>query len=106
MTNQALLEQPSTSSYLFGFDEFAFDTGAQDKSEHPMALLLEEFDDADLINEPQSGEIRQGVVMDKRAKEILEKWSVERKRFVKVFPTEYRRALKELYVDAKSKTAA
>lgn len=41
-----------------------------------------------------------------RAKEILENWGVERKRFVKVFPTEYRRALKELYVDAKSKAAA
>ena len=38
-----------------------------------------------------------------RAKEILENWSTERKKFVKVFPTEYRRALKELYVAAQEK---
>jgi glutamate synthase (NADPH/NADH) large chain len=40
-----------------------------------------------------------------RAKEILENWSTERKKFVKVFPTEYRRALKELYVVAQEKPA-
>ncbi|MFN7504131.1 MAG: glutamate synthase-related protein, partial [Limnobacter sp.] len=40
-----------------------------------------------------------------RAKEILENWSTERKKFVKVFPTEYRRALKELYVAAQAKPA-
>jgi glutamate synthase (NADPH/NADH) large chain len=32
-----------------------------------------------------------------RAKEILENWGSERKKFVKVFPIDYRRALKELY---------
>jgi glutamate synthase (NADPH/NADH) large chain len=31
------------------------------------------------------------------AKSILDNWSVERKNFVKVFPVEYRRALKELH---------
>ncbi len=40
-----------------------------------------------------------------RAKEILENWGIERKKFVKVFPTEYRRALKELYVAAQAKPA-
>ena len=40
-----------------------------------------------------------------RAKEILENWGTERKKFVKVFPTEYRRALKELYVAAQAKPA-
>ncbi len=40
-----------------------------------------------------------------RAKEILENWTSERKKFVKVFPSEYRRALKELYVAAQAKPA-
>ena len=40
-----------------------------------------------------------------RAKEILENWGTERKKFVKVFPTEYRRALKELHVAAQVKPA-
>lgn len=38
-----------------------------------------------------------------RAKEILDNWSTARKKFVKVFPHEYRRALKELYVAAQAK---
>ncbi|MDH4396606.1 MAG: glutamate synthase-related protein [Limnobacter sp.] len=37
-----------------------------------------------------------------RAKQILENWTTERKKFVKVFPTEYRRALKELHVAAQT----
>jgi glutamate synthase (NADPH/NADH) large chain len=41
----------------------------------------------------------------RRAKEILEKWSECRARFVKVFPKEYRRALGEL-ADAQKKAAA
>jgi glutamate synthase domain-containing protein 3 len=32
----------------------------------------------------------------RRAREILEKWSPDRVRFVKIFPKEYRRALGEL----------
>jgi len=31
-----------------------------------------------------------------RAREILDNWAVSRSKFVKVFPTEYRRALTEL----------
>ena len=38
-----------------------------------------------------------------RAKEILRDWDVSRKRFVKVFPTEYKRALGELWEKAQSK---
>lgn len=38
--------------------------------EHPMALLLEEFDDS-YVNQPQTGDIRHGVVVDKRAGELL-----------------------------------
>ena len=37
---------------------------------HPMALLLEEADDA-YVNQPQTGDIRVGVVVDKRAGELL-----------------------------------
>jgi small subunit ribosomal protein S1 len=65
MTNQqALLDQPFNSDYMFAFDEP--DT---DKSKHPMALLLEEFKEA--YNEPQAGEVRQGIIVDKRSSEIL-----------------------------------
>ena len=38
--------------------------------DHPMALLLEEFDDS-YVNQPQTGDIRHGVVVDKRAGELL-----------------------------------
>ena len=41
----------------------------------------------------------------RRAKEILEKWSEYRARFVKVFPKEYRRALGDL-AEAQKKAAA
>ncbi len=37
-----------------------------------------------------------------KAKRILSEWISERKKFVKVFPNEYRRALNELYVKEKS----
>ena len=40
------------------------------KEDHPMALLLEEFDDS-YVNQPQTGDIRHGVVVDKRAGELL-----------------------------------
>ena len=38
--------------------------------DHPMALLLEEFDDS-YVTQPQTGDIRYGVVVDKRAGELL-----------------------------------
>ena len=38
--------------------------------DHPMALLLQETDDS-FIDQPQSGDIRHGVVVDKRAGELL-----------------------------------
>jgi glutamate synthase domain-containing protein 3 len=40
-----------------------------------------------------------------RAREVLEKWSEYRPRFVKIYPKEYRRALGELAA-ARSKAAA
>lgn len=63
-SQQALLEKPLTSNYMFSFDEPLID-----KSQHPMAMLLEEFEEA--YNEPQSGEIRQGIIVDKRNNEVL-----------------------------------
>jgi glutamate synthase (NADPH) large chain len=41
-----------------------------------------------------------------RAKALLENWEASREAFVKVMPKEYRRALKELAVAARGKTAA
>ena len=41
-----------------------------DLDDHPMAQLLEEFDDS-YVNQPQTGDIRHGVVVDKRAGELL-----------------------------------
>src|SRR5262249_29070456 len=46
-----------------------------------------------------------GLTGSRRAKEILEKWTDYRSRFVKVFPKEYRRALGEL-AEAQKKAAA
>lgn len=43
---------------------------APPSEDHPMALLLQEFDDS-YVNQPQSGDIRHGVVVDKRAGELL-----------------------------------
>ena len=37
--------------------------------DHPMALLLEEFDDS-YVNQPQTGDIRDGVVVETR-RELL-----------------------------------
>ncbi len=68
---QALLEEPLTTPYAtFAVDEFALDQANDDQDEHPMALLLQEFDDS-YVSEPQSGEIRQGVIVDKRTNELL-----------------------------------
>jgi glutamate synthase (NADPH) large chain len=39
------------------------------------------------------------------AKLILDNWAQERKKFIKVFPNEYKRALKELFVAAEAKSA-
>jgi glutamate synthase domain-containing protein 3 len=33
----------------------------------------------------------------KRARELLDNWAASRGKFVKVFPTEYKRALSEMY---------
>ena len=33
----------------------------------------------------------------KRARELLDNWAASRSKFVKVFPTEYKRALAEIY---------
>jgi glutamate synthase (NADPH/NADH) large chain len=41
-----------------------------------------------------------------RARNILDDWSTERTRFIKVFPTEYKRALGELWVAAQPASAA
>ena len=41
-----------------------------------------------------------------RAKALLESWEETRRAFVKVMPKEYRRALKELAVAARSQSAA
>lgn len=43
---------------------------APPSDDHPMALLLQEFDDS-YVNQPQTGDIRHGVVVDKRAGELL-----------------------------------
>lgn len=40
------------------------------QDDHPMALLLQESDDS-FVNQPQTGDIRHGVVVDKRAGELL-----------------------------------
>ena len=51
--------------------DFLSDVDARpNMDDHPMALLLEEFDDS-YVNQPQTGDIRYGVVVDKRAGELL-----------------------------------
>ncbi|MBX2998329.1 MAG: S1 RNA-binding domain-containing protein [Caldilineaceae bacterium] len=61
---QALLGKTFSSSYMFAVEEPVVDV-----SQHPMAMLLEEFED--IYNEPQAGDIRQGIIVDKRGHEIL-----------------------------------
>ena len=51
--------------------DFLSDVDARpNMDDHPMALLLKEFDDS-YVNQPQTGDIRYGVVVDKRAGELL-----------------------------------
>ncbi|MBI1297507.1 S1 RNA-binding domain-containing protein [bacterium] len=61
-SQQELLDNP-LRSYMFAFDE------PVNKEDHPMARLLDEFEEA--YNEPQTGEIRQGIIVDKRSNELL-----------------------------------
>lgn len=53
------------STYGMAVDTMAADDG----SVHPMALLLEQFDEHAIM--PQSGDIRNGIVVDKRSNELL-----------------------------------
>ncbi len=48
---------------LYGEDDF-------DADNHPMAQLLDEYEEAGLL-EPHSGDIRQGVIIEKRSGELL-----------------------------------
>jgi small subunit ribosomal protein S1 len=43
--------------------------GGNDHHDHPMAALLDEIDRS--LQEPHSGEIRNGVIVDKRPNEVL-----------------------------------
>ncbi|MEZ4634417.1 MAG: S1 RNA-binding domain-containing protein [Caldilineaceae bacterium] len=61
-SQQELLDNP-LNSYMFAFDE------PVNLEDHPMAKLLDEFEEA--YNEPQTGEIRQGIIVDKRSNELL-----------------------------------
>ncbi|RME61442.1 MAG: S1 RNA-binding domain-containing protein, partial [Caldilineae bacterium] len=49
---------------------FDFEDSVEDLSQHPMAQLLEEFDDS-YLEHPTSGDIRQGVIVEKRPSELL-----------------------------------
>ena len=53
-----------------GADFLAEEESVQNLDDHPMAQLLEEFDDS-YVNQPQTGDIRHGVVVDKRSGELL-----------------------------------
>lgn len=63
MSNQQAV-MDLTTDFLLQMDE------APDMENHPMALLLEEIDDS-YVDQPQSGDIRSGVVVDKRSGELL-----------------------------------
>lgn len=66
MSNQqtAAVMEPNADFLQDDLDE------APPSDDHPMALLLQEFDDS-YVNQPQSGDIRHGVVVDKRSGELL-----------------------------------
>ena len=51
-------------------DFLADEETVQNLDDHPMTQLLEEFDES-YVNQPQTGDIRHGVVVDKRAGELL-----------------------------------
>ena len=62
MSNGHATRGAATALAMYGNDEYTAET-------HPMALLLEEIEQS--LMEPQSGEIRKGVIVDKRSHEIL-----------------------------------
>ena len=65
MSNQqAVAVMEPTADFLLEMDTLPT------MDDHPMARLLEEFDDS-YVNQPQTGDIRYGVVVDKRAGELL-----------------------------------
>ena len=65
MSNQqAVAVMEPTADFLLEMDTLP------NTDDHPMARLLEEFDDS-YVNQPQTGDIRYGVVVDKRAGELL-----------------------------------
>ena len=65
MSNQqAVAVMEPTADFLLEMDTLP------NMDDHPMARLLEEFDDS-YVNQPQTGDIRYGVVVDKRAGELL-----------------------------------
>ena len=51
-------------------DFLADEETVQNLDDHPMTQLLEEFDES-YVNQPQMGDIRHGVVVDKRSGELL-----------------------------------
>ena len=53
-----------------GADFLADEETVQNLDDHPMTQLLEESDDS-FVDQPQTGDIRHGVVVDKRAGELL-----------------------------------
>lgn len=64
---QATLELDSIFAATDDFSEQMGEDGAQDV--HPMALLLAEIEES--LEEPQMGDIRTGIIMDKRPNELL-----------------------------------
>ena len=62
-SQQAVLDP---AHFMFGFS----DEPEMDMENHPMALLLEEFEDS-YMKTPMMGDIRQGVIVDKRSGEWL-----------------------------------
>ena len=53
-----------------GADFLAEEETVQNLDDHPMTQLLEQFDDS-YVDQPQTGDIRHGVVVDKRSGELL-----------------------------------
>ena len=60
---------PETKYFHPNMNGTHFGLGDTPKDAHPMALLLEEFDQ--VLQEPRLGEIRTGKVVDKRSNELL-----------------------------------
>jgi len=82
------------------------DHHGQDLETHGLVELMHDMTSNDDVRLKTLIERHMHYTDSSRAREILENWEANRKKFVKVMPVEYRRALKELQVSRNLKAGS